>query len=75
MSETEIVIALEGGTSEEDVCIQFGVTLDEIDEIMEAYDYMRCAGCGSWWFKDEIRDEYCPECRFLGDKDTDDDPH
>ncbi len=67
MSEADVVMAIEWGTDETEVCAQHGLTFEKLDEIMEAHSRKRCAGCGSWWFRDEIPDEHCPECREADD--------
>jgi len=63
MSEAEIVMAVEWGTADEEICAQYGLTFEKLDEIMEAHDRKRCIVCGSWWYRMEIVDDRCPECR------------
>lgn len=63
MSETDIVMALEWGTDETEICAKYGLAFEKLDKIMEAHDYKKCAKCGAWLHKMEIPDEHCPECR------------
>ena len=63
MNEAEVVMALDEGQNEDEVLIRYDLTHNQLDKIMAAHDRNRCPVCGHWWYKTEIINETCPDCR------------
>ncbi len=60
LNEAEIVCAIESGDREVDVTAQYGITFEELDEIMEAHDFTKCSNCETWYFSAD--EDICPDC-------------
>ena len=55
MDESEIVMNLEGGIPEADVCAMCDLTFDQLDELMDAHGFQKIDG--EWIHRDDVFDE------------------
>ena len=64
MQEIEIVDKMMSGEYSEDELIEEAeITLEKLDEILEAHGKERCLNCGCWWDEADLDEDYiCPDC-------------